>query len=79
MEEKGTGFTNNIIKVIILYYADDGLLVAENIEDANKNLRMMKERNEMCGLSINKNKSNVIIWNMKEQPEEVEGIIKSDG
>lgn len=33
---------------------------------------------EKCGLEINKNKSNIIIWNMKEQPEAIEGVKVTD-
>ena len=44
------------------------------IEDAKNNLKIVIQVSREFGLEINKEKSNVMIFNMKEQPEQIEGI-----
>lgn len=60
-----------MLKVRVLFYADDGLLVTEKLEVAETNIRILNERSEEYSITINKDKSNVMICDMKEQPEQV--------
>ena len=66
---RGSGYNDDIIKVNALYFADDGLLLADNIEDAVNNLKIVMQISKEFGLEINKEKSNVIMFNMEQQPE----------
>ena len=48
--------------------------MANSVEDAKNNLKIVIQVSREFGLEINKEKSNVMIFNMKEQPEQIEGI-----
>ena len=74
LETKGQGFENEWLKIGALFYADDGLILSPTIEDAERNIKILTDIGEKCGLEINKDKSDIIIYNMKEKPEEIAGI-----
>lgn len=57
-----------------LYYADDGLLLSHAQEEAKENIKTVQEIAQEYGLVVNKEKSNVIIFNEEQQPENIEGI-----
>ena len=44
-----------------LFYADDGLILAEDEQETRKSIQYVKQIAEQCGLTINKTKSNIII------------------
>lgn len=57
------------------FFADDGLMLAHNIEEAKVNLGSLNKISYECALvQLNRRKSNNNIFNMKEQPEDIEGI-----
>ena len=74
LNSRGTGYKDDTIKINSLYFADDGLLLANNIEDATNNLKMVMQISREFGLEINKEKSNIIIFNMEQQPDTIEDI-----
>ena len=74
LEKKGQGFMNEFVEILALFFADDGLLVADTIESAKRNIRILKEVGRACGLEINAAKSNVVIFNAEEKPEYIEEI-----
>ena len=74
LEREGKGFKNENIKIESLFFADDGLIMATSIEEAKENIKALIEVCGDCGLEINKDKSNIIIFNMKDKPAEIEGI-----
>ena len=74
LNRRGTGYRDDNVNIESLYFADDGLLLANSIEDAKNNLKIVIQVSREFGLEINKEKSNVMIFNMKEQPEQIEGI-----
>ena len=78
LEKKGVGFVNQLFKIWILFFADDGLILAHSIEEAKNNIRILVDISKKCGLDINKEKSNIIICNMKEQPDSIEDIKVTD-
>ena len=78
LEKKGVGFVNQLFKIWILFFADDGLILAHSIEEAKNNIRILIDISKKCGLDINKEKSNIIICNMKEQPDSIEDIKVTD-
>ena len=74
IEEEGRGFKNELLRIGTLFFADDALVLTENIEDAKFNVKLLVETGRKCGLEINKDKSNIMIFNMKDRPEQIEGI-----
>ena len=79
IEKKGRGFINDMFNIHVLFYADDGLVMAQTIDDAKCNLKIVSEVSKSCGLDINKDKSCAIIWNMKEKPDNISGIQVQEG
>ena len=74
LNSRGAGYKDDIVNVNSLYFADDELLLAGNIEDATNNLKMVMQISREFGLEINKEKSNIIIFNMEQQPDAIEDI-----
>ena len=66
------GYKNDILNIVVLFFADDGLLLSQNKEDAMKN--MLTEIAGECGLQIHKDKSTILVYNSKDQIEEIEGL-----
>ena len=50
------------------------MLLAENIEGAELVIEQAIIAGRECGLEINKQKSNIIIFNMRDRPQEIAGI-----
>ena len=65
-------------KLVSLFFADDGLLLSSNIEDARLQIATLTTEGRKYGLEINKDKSQCLIFNMKEKPVEIEGIEVTD-
>ena len=61
-----------------LFFADDSLTMADSIEKARKNLKILTEISESYGLKINKEKSKILLYNSKENIKEIEGIQVTD-
>ena len=72
--EKEQGFTDEFFRLAALYFADDGLILANSIEDAKRNIEVLTEISRECGLEINRDKSNTIIFGMRNRPENISGI-----
>ena len=53
-----------------LFFADDGMILMQTQESIQILANIAKD----CGLNTNKNKSNIIIFNSKNQPEYIEDI-----
>ena len=63
---RGTGYSDEHIKIKSLFFADDVLL---SLEGAKENLDIITDVSRDFGLEINIEKSNVMIFNLKDQPE----------
>ena len=74
IESTNAGFKNHKFHLPVLFFADDSLLLANSIEEAQENLKTLIAISNECGLDINKKKSNIIIYNMKEAPNNIENI-----
>ena len=61
-------------KINSLFYADDGLILADNKEEAEKNINIVSKISKKYGLEINIDKSKVIIFNKKENIEKIGNI-----
>ena len=50
------------VKLFVLLYADDTVLLSDNPEDLQRSLNAMKEYCEMYKLSINESKTKIMIF-----------------
>ena len=57
------GYRDEEFYIPVLFYADDGLPLARSCEDSEEMIRMVVEVAGECGLSINKGKSSVLLYN----------------
>ena len=53
-----------------LFFADDGLLLMKSLKETKESITVISEIAKECGLSINKDKSNIMMYNYKETTEE---------
>ena len=74
LEKDGAKYEVDNLRINSMFYADDSILIAKNIEDASRNIKILIEISAIFGLHINKDKSNIIIYNHNEKIEEIEGI-----
>lgn len=49
----------DLLKICCLFFADDGLILAETIEEAIESIKILIETSRKCGLEVNKEKSNI--------------------
>lgn len=75
MEEE-SGFNSSDINISGLSFDDDGLLLSHGTDEAKHNIKLQTAISRECGLEINKSKSRVIIYNLKNQPEQTEDILQ---
>ena len=69
------GYWDEEFYIPVLFYADDGLLLALSCEEAEEMIRMVVAILGEGGLCINKGKSSVLLYNCwKVKPDEVGGI-----
>ena len=61
-------------KIICLFYADDGLLLAKDKEKAERSIEIIREIGGKYGLQLNERKSQCILFNMKEKCEKISNI-----
>ena len=62
------------IKINSLFYADDGMILSETMEDVGNTLEIVKNIAGKYGLKINKKKSKIINFNMRTEVTEIGGI-----
>ena len=60
-----SGINTNICKIVALFFADDGMILMQTLQEAKESIQILSNIAKDCGLSINKNKSNIIIFNSK--------------
>ena len=60
-----------------LFFADDGIILMQSLKETIDSIKILSEIADKCGLSINKSKSNILIFNSDEQPKEINGIKQS--
>ncbi|MEL6606481.1 MAG: reverse transcriptase family protein, partial [Cyanobacteria bacterium J06614_10] len=74
LRSKGEGYKDEIFNINSLFFADDGLLLAKNEETAREIIIAIMDIGERYGLKINKDKCNILIYNLKLDITEIEGI-----
>ena len=73
-ESTNAGFKNLKFHLPVLLFANDSLLLANSIEEAQENFKTLIAISNERSLDMNKKKSNIIIYNMKEAPNNTEDI-----
>ena len=70
------GFRNKHFNISCLFYADDGLIFAQNYQDAKATIQLIIQVAGDCGLQLNKQKSMILVYNAHpdDTPTDVEGI-----
>ena len=68
------GIQTNIRKIIALFFSDDGIIMMQSIQEARESIQILTDISQKCGLSINKRKSSILIYNNKNQPTQIEDI-----
>ena len=71
---KMKGYQTDKITIRALFFADDGLLMSDNIQQTATDIRTIQEIAEKYGLCINKGKSSILIFNRKGTQTTIEGI-----
>ena len=75
LQEENIGYKDDIFNIAALFFADDGLILTQSIEEATRGIRILKDIGETCGLDINSQKSSIMIYNNKEvQQSKIEEI-----
>ena len=62
LEERGIKFTIEDLVISSIFFADDGVLMAKGLEEAKRNLEIVKEVSKRFGLVVNEEKSKVLIF-----------------
>ena len=57
------GIKSNICKIVALFFADDGIILMQSLKETIDSIKILSEIADECGLSINKSKSNILIFN----------------
>ena len=75
IQEENIGYKDEAFNIAALFFADDGLVLTQSINEAKRAIKILKEIGETCGLDINSQKSNIMIYNKKEiQQNKIEDI-----
>lgn len=74
LQHENIGFRNEKFNIGSLFYADDGLILARSLDDARRNIDVLTLVAEECGLTINRRKSKIIVFNCKEKYENIENM-----
>ena len=74
IQETRAGFRNDKFYMPILFFADDGLMLANTEEEMVLLMQTLIRASRACGLEVNKEKSSMLIFNHSSPPQELEGI-----
>lgn len=61
-------------KLNSLFFADDGLLLARSVEEAKRIIGSLKVIAAKYGLEMNLGKSKCMLYNVRDEIQEVEGL-----
>ena len=65
LEARGEGFVIGGIRLSSLFFADDSTLLANSVEAAERNIKVVREISRIFGLEINEDKSKILIYKSK--------------
>ena len=69
VDKRGKGYNDEHISLKSLFFDDDVLMLSHSLKDAKDNVNIITQISREYGLEINSEKSCVMIFNVKEQPE----------
>ena len=69
----GLGYRSGSVRVPVLFYADDGLLMARSTGEAERMVELLEEEADKCGLRMNREKSMCMIFNGEQNEQAVIG------
>lgn len=78
LEDLQIGFKDGPFNITSLFLANDGMLLIGSVEGAERVAEQVVATGRKYGLEVNKQKSNIIVSNMNEKPQEMAGIKVSD-
>ena len=55
------GINTNICKIVALFFADDGTILMQTLQEAKESIQILSNIAKDCGFSINKNKNKDIL------------------
>ena len=68
------GIDTNICKIVACFFAYDGIIIMQSLQEAKESIQVQTYISQKCGLSINKRKNCILIYNNKNQPTDIEDI-----
>lgn len=71
---RNIGYMSGFVRVPVLFYADDGLLLARDRTEALQMIEMIEDVSRQYGLELNKDKSCCMIFNGRGEGDELGGI-----
>ena len=74
LNKHNIGFKDELFNINTLFFADDGLCLAQSVEEARLRITQLSRIVGEYGLEINAIKSNIVIYNMKNKPDQIGGI-----
>ena len=75
MNRRTRGVRVGGVKVSSLFFADDGMMLAEGVEEAKRTVRSLREEARKYGLGMNMEKSKCMMFNMEQEAVlEIEGM-----
>lgn len=77
--QSGLGYRDNDLYIPALFFADKGLLLAQNRGEMEGLLRVLEETSKECSLSLNRQKSQVVVFNGEDTCPDVAGIRVNKG
>ena len=57
LQAANLSFRNKFFHISCLFYADDGLILAKNYQDAKATIQLLIQVAKKCGLQLNKQKT----------------------
>lgn len=74
IEKERQGFRDDKFNIGLLFFADDGLILSQSLEEAKEDIKQVVRLSAKYGLDINKDKSNIIAVNLRELPDSIGDI-----
>ena len=69
LDRRGKGYNDEHISLKSLFFADDALMLSHSLKDGKDNIDIITQISRDYGLEINSEMSCVMIFNLREQPE----------
>ena len=73
IKQVNLGYRDDDVYIPVLFYADDGLILTKNRRNLAELTKIVEESGLECGLKINKEKCNIMIFN-DNKCDNIEGI-----